>query len=133
MRGDGDFRGAGMIDGDYEMISGSTDQIGDGTSFGTLTVTGNFTQQVGVTFTFGVGAANHDRLVVGGEASVNGTLAVVLESGFLPDPGLPDIFEIITADSIVGAFENTTIDLPGELYFDIVIDADAVSLVTRTM
>ncbi|MCI0640953.1 MAG: hypothetical protein L0Y72_27085 [Gemmataceae bacterium] len=132
VRGNGDFRGAGMIDGDYEMISGSTDQIGDGASFGTLTVTGDFSQEAGVTFTFGIGAANQDRLIVGGQASVNGTLAVVLESGFLPDPQVPDTFDIITAASINGAFENTTIDLPGDLYFDIVIDGDTVALVTKT-
>ncbi|MCI0381080.1 MAG: hypothetical protein L0215_26140 [Gemmataceae bacterium] len=131
VQGEGDFRDPGMIDGDYEMLSGSTDQIGDGTSFGTLTVTGNFTQQAGVTFTFGIGATDHDRLAVAGHGSLNGTLTVVLASGFLPDPGLPDIFEIITADSLDGSFENITIDLPGDLYFDIVIDEDGVSLVTR--
>ncbi|MCI0378432.1 MAG: hypothetical protein L0215_12555, partial [Gemmataceae bacterium] len=132
LRSEGDVRNPGTIDGDYEMLSSATDQIGDGASFGTLILTGDFTQQAGVTFTFGIGVADHDRLTVLGQASVNGTLAVALESGFLPDAELPDVFDIITAPVIDGAFENTTIDLPGDLYFDIVIDGDSVALVTRT-
>ena len=50
----------------------------------------------------------HDRLVVTGAATLNGTLDVSLLSGFIPEAG--DSFTVLTAGSITGAF--SAVELP---------------------
>ena len=47
---------------------------------------------------------NYDQLVVGGNASLAGTLELLLINGFVPQPG--DQFQILTCASQTGAFSQ---------------------------
>ncbi len=78
-----------------------------GNSPGTLTITGNFTQ--GSTGTLAVELAsltNFDRLIVGGNAALAGTLSVQSFGGFEPEYGQQ--FAFLQAGSISGAFDTIT-------------------------
>ncbi|MCH8148898.1 MAG: hypothetical protein IH987_13115, partial [Planctomycetes bacterium] len=50
----------------------------------------------------GTDAADHDRIIVGGNVTLDGTLEIRLINGFVPQAC--DSFEIITANSVVGIF-----------------------------
>jgi autotransporter-associated beta strand protein len=74
---------------------------------GTLHVGGNYTQAAGGIFSVELaGLAAHDELIATGSATLGGTLAVSLTSGFTPAVG--NTFEIMTASGFGGSKFATT-------------------------
>jgi len=71
---------------------------------GTLTIQGNLTvsETGGITLSVrGATAARQDRLVVSGTLTMNGALEINFGGGYAPQEG--DVFELILADSVIGA------------------------------
>ena len=100
----GVFRGAGQVTGNLTNTSGT---VRPGTSPGTLTVTGDYTQGANGVLEVDVdGTAQgtqYDHLDVGGAASLDGTVAVVKGAGF--DPLLSDTFQFLSSASRSGTFD----------------------------
>jgi outer membrane autotransporter protein len=108
--------------------------VGNPGEAGTVVVTGDYVLSAGALLSFDVGANAHDHLVIGGHASLAGTISVALLNGFVPEAEPePDRFEIITFASADGAFENSSIDLGNGLYFLVDIGPENVTLVTSTV
>jgi hypothetical protein len=108
-------------------VQGTTDSNGTirpGSPVGTLTVDGSLT----TTGTLEIEVANadpggFDAMVVTGNATIGGTLAVTLLDGYVAQIG--DTFEILTAQAVSGAFSATALpDLSPLLGWDVVQDAD---------
>lgn len=94
--GGGTLRGTGDLSGPVDNSGGT---VAPGDSPGILTIDGNYTQSAGGTLqsdiagtTVGTG---YDRLVVGGTAMLDGTLAIVDPPAF--DPALGDAFVVLTS------------------------------------
>ncbi|MGR8919141.1 MAG: hypothetical protein ACU85V_05940, partial [Gammaproteobacteria bacterium] len=123
----GSLSGSGQINGDV-VNTGGTVNAGD--SPGTLTIAGDYAQGPGGTLLVeiaGTGAGLFDVLLVGGQASLDGTLAVSLIG--TPTIGIGDTFDVLVADTIVGAFDNAQVSA-GSALFDIAI-IDGVSDIVR--
>lgn len=74
-----------------------------GTSPGTFTIGGNFTQTAAGTLLVEIASASSfDRVVVGGTANLGGTLRIVTLGGFVP--ATTDSFTILTAAQVNGQF-----------------------------
>jgi outer membrane autotransporter protein len=82
--------------------------VGQFNSPGTLTITGNYTQNAGGTLQIqiaGLGASQHDLLAVNGHANLAGTLQLVRLGGFNLSPGDQIVF--LTANNgVSGTFNN---------------------------
>ena len=125
----GHVGGNGRVNASLQNQAGGT--VSPGTSAGTLTVDGNYTQDAGATLAIELGgstAGTFDALNVGGIASLNGTLNVSLADGFVPSVG--DSFQILSAGSRVGTFSNTPGDVlnAGLGKFLVTYSANAVTL-----
>jgi len=99
----GSVTGSGTILGDV-VNTGAT--VAPGNSPGTLTITGNYTQESDATLAIELAGLvqgnDYDLLDVSGIAALNGgTLAVTLLDGFEPSEG--DVFDILNASAITGA------------------------------
>ena len=97
--------GSGRINASLTNQAGGT--VLPGNSVGTLTIDGDFTQDAAATLGIELGGAvpgTFDRLVVGGNSALDGTLHLSLIDGFVPGAG--DSFEILSAASVTGAFAN---------------------------
>ncbi|OPY03607.1 MAG: Lectin C-type domain protein [Syntrophorhabdus sp. PtaB.Bin184] len=102
----GTLGGGGTLSGNLFADGGT---LFPGSSPGTFTITGNYTQ-TGTTLAIeiqGTGASEYDRLVVTGAAQLGGTLTVTLLNGFMPSPG--DSFTIMTYASHTGTFSTTNL------------------------
>ncbi len=103
----GVLRGSGQVTGHVTNTSGTVEP---GSSPGTLTVTGDYSQGAGGTLrteiTGTTPGSQFDRLEVGGAVSLNGTLAIVNAGGFAP--ALTDTFQILTGSSVTGTFAQLT-------------------------
>jgi hypothetical protein len=92
-----------------------------------LTVTGNYTQTAAGSLTLKVGGYNpgtdFDQLVVGGAATLDGTLTVQLTGGFTPVSG--DTFTLLTFNSATGTFATLAGDAG---LFDVAYDPQDVTL-----
>jgi hypothetical protein len=101
----GVLRGAGQVTGSVTNTAGT---VRPGAAVGTLTVTGAYTQgAAGVLDVDVAGTApgtGHDVLVVGGAATLDGTVSVVRGAGF--DPAVADTFTVLTSASRTGAFDG---------------------------
>lgn len=90
--------------------------IGSDTTAGTLTVSGDYTQSATGNLTLKVGGpgagTDFDQLVVGGAATLDGTLTITLVNGFLPDSGTT--YSVLTFASPIGTF--ATLDGDGPLF-----------------
>jgi hypothetical protein len=100
----GTLSGTGTIIGD--LTNAASVSIGDTSTTGTLTLTGNYTQTGAGTLIVKLAAVGEaDRLVVQGEATLDGTLNVVLVGSYVPLTG--DQFVVVTTGgSEAGAFAN---------------------------
>ena len=98
----------GVITGDGGIagsLANPTGTVSVGNSVGLLTVGGNFSQSAGGTMLFEIASAvSFDRLIVGGGASLGGTLQIAFLGGFLPTENLT--FDFLTAGSLSGAFHS---------------------------
>jgi hypothetical protein len=113
----GVLNGTGTVDGDLNNNGGSVEPA---SSPGILTVSGNYTQGSGGTLQVDIDGATpgtqYDQLSVGGNATLDGTLAIVTGGGF--DPALTDTFDVLTATgSVSGTFASLTgAQLSGKAY-----------------
>jgi len=126
----GALRGTGTVDGDVVNTAGT---VAPGTSPGTLTVTGDYNQGDTGTLEVEIGGTDpgteHDRLAVGGDASLAGRLAIVTTQGHAPAVG--DAHEILAAAALTGTFDAFTGDRTGNRRYDPRYDADSVTLVAE--
>ncbi|MBX3356617.1 MAG: hypothetical protein KF724_13045 [Phycisphaeraceae bacterium] len=100
----GVLRGTGQITGSVVNAGGT---VSPGTSAGTLSITGNYTQQTNGALSIEIGGSSprdSDRLAITGTANLGGTLEVARIDGFIPDPR--ELFTILTASNIVGTFQS---------------------------
>lgn len=74
---DGTLRGHGTIDGDVD----NDGTVEPGGSVGTLTVEGNYAQSGSATFTVEITPTSASELVVGGTATLNGTMSIIYDPG----------------------------------------------------
>lgn len=102
------FSGSGTIEAN--LTNAGT--LSPGSSPGTITIDGNFTQESTGTLAIELGGTTpntqHDQLVVTGEAALDGTLDVSLIDEF--SPSLGESFSILTYTSHTGSFD--TLNLP---------------------
>ncbi len=110
------LQGFGTIQGN--LINSGTVHPGDGP--GTLTVTGNYTQNSGGVLDIAIGGltpgSQYGVLSVTGSASLDGTLDISLLNGFTPTSG--DTFVILTSSDLNGMFTDSTIQI-GNVTFDV--------------
>jgi hypothetical protein len=122
----GTLCGTGTIQGSL-LAQGGTLAPGAGT----LTITGNYTQQSGGTLLIqlvGTGAGQSSTLAVGGTATLGGTLDVELGPGFTPAVG--EVFAFLTASSVAGNFGAFTgLDLGNGLQLLEVSSATGLDLI----
>ena len=99
----GTLGGAGTIDGSVDNVGAI---VTPGDQPGTLSVTGNYTQDSGGSLDITIGgdtpAGPFSQLAIAGTATLAGTLNVALVSPFSPVPG--DDYPILTFSSETGAF-----------------------------
>ncbi len=109
----GVLQGAGTAT--FAQVTASGGQVDPGVSgqTGTLSITGNYTQDASVTLNIGLGgtaAGQFDQLAVSGVATLGGTLTVTLVNSFSPSAG--NSFEFMTYASRSGTSDFATINLP---------------------
>ncbi len=103
----GVLRGGGQVRGNITNTGGT---VIPGSSPGTLTITGAYTQAAGGTLQIDVAGttrgSGYDHLAVGGAAVLDGTVAIIQGAGF--DPALNDAFQFLTSASRTGKFAALT-------------------------
>ena len=103
--GGGTLSGTGTING--SVSSSGLVQPGGSGAVGTLTISGNFTQDAGGTLAVdigGVSAVQYDALDIGGTAALAGILSVTNSPSFIPAAG--SFFTLVTASSVTGGFNT---------------------------
>ena len=119
------LQGGEYIQGSYTVSSGETfsgtgtvqtdltnsGTVSPGSSPGTITVSGNYSQEASGTLAIELGGTTpdteHDQLAVTGAATLGGTLEVTLINDFSPELG--DIFTIMTYGSVSGSFASASL------------------------
>jgi fibronectin-binding autotransporter adhesin len=99
---DGTLAGHGTIGGDVANGEGGT--ISPGGSIGTLTLGGNYSQGANSTLLIQVSPTAASQLHVVGNASLDGTLALVYEPGVYSQAS----YDILNAASVSGTFASVT-------------------------
>jgi hypothetical protein len=97
----GVLSGSGSING--PVVNAAEIDVGTGTTAATLNINGDYSQPGGVVV-IKIGGRNagtdYDQLNITGNATfTGGTLTIQLIDGFVPDPTIPDMFQIITFGS----------------------------------
>ncbi len=105
--------------------------IGDsGSDYGTLAITGNFTNDSGGTLNVQLGGttagSSYDQLTVSGAASLDGTLNIAVASGYTP--GSSDTFSPVTYASSTGSFATINGLDQGSYSFTTSYDSSAFTL-----
>ena len=110
---------------------------GGGVSINSTTSVASLSLNSGDTTTINIGGttagSGYDQIVVSGNASLNGTLAVNLTNGFVPQAG--QTFDFLTFGSLTGSFSSTTglFFANGSQRFEIVTQADRLQLVVTDL
>jgi hypothetical protein len=110
-RAGGVFAGTGTLDmgGGTFVNAGTVSPAGDGNT-GTLNINGNYQQTSTGTLNLDLAGtipdSEFDLLVVSGTATLDGALAVTLDSGF--EPRYRDTYQFLSAGSIAGQFASYT-------------------------
>jgi hypothetical protein len=114
----GRLNGAGTIAGALENTGGT---VAPGTSPGTLTVDGSYTQGPDGTLETEIAGidpgSGYDRLAVSGPATLDGALVIITPAGFEPPFG--SSYDVITADTAAGEFATVTGTEVGARFFDV--------------
>ena len=101
------FTGTGTVQAN--LVNAGT--VSPGSSPGTITVNGDYTQEASGTLSIELGGtipgSEHDQLVVSGAVTLGGTLNVTLINEFSPKLG--DSFTIMTYGSISGSFSSASL------------------------
>ena len=118
----GTFTGFGSAAGNL-MNSGIV-APGHGSSIGTLTIGGNFTQASTGTLSIEVTPTGTSLLKVGGTADLGGTLHIVLDGQLHATT-----YQLVTANTVSGTFATVTDTLSAALSQQVVYTGNAVDLV----
>jgi hypothetical protein len=126
----GTLAGTGAVEGPLNVTAGSVAPGPDGK----LTVAGNYTQEAGGTLAIGIAGTTpgtgFDQLLVGGSATLGGTLSVADEDGFTPAFG--DTFKIISgASPREGTFAS--VGGPSASLYGVEYNPDGVTLTTNAL
>ncbi len=121
-RGGGIFNFTGGVLKTRNVLGSLQNQAGvlaPGSSPGVATVSGDYTQGAAATLAIELGGlfagSEYDQLIVGGIATLGGTLDVVaydLGSGLF-SPQINDVFDILIAETIIGQFDLLDLFAPG--------------------
>jgi hypothetical protein len=125
----GTLSGSGLIIGN--VTNGGTLEVGGSGAAGTLTITGNYTQTASGILNIELGdptQAEFDQLNIGGQATLGGTLNVILLGDYFAESG--DSFRILTFGSLSGDFQ--VYNLPDISPFSLVPLKDNTSLTLVT-
>lgn len=102
------LRGTGVVEGGVTSSGSISPGLG---SAGALTLRSTYTQEASGVLSVGVAGlvqgTSYSHLVVSNMASLNGTIAVTLATGFTPEFG--DVFEVVRAGSLTGRFSNAVL------------------------
>jgi hypothetical protein len=111
----GKLSGAGTLQGSVDNSGGT---VAPGASPGTLTLSGNYIQGAGGTLAIeveGTGAGQFDRLAVGGNAALGGTLSLQPSAGYVAAAATGDDVGFLTyGGTRTGQFASTSVSLPPE-------------------
>ncbi|MCH7701347.1 MAG: hypothetical protein IID37_06635 [Planctomycetes bacterium] len=121
---------AGDGDLDLDVLNTGTLSPGlDECTTGVFSINGNYTQDSTATLRIKLGGRTlgdtHDTLLVNGVAELAGELHIDAINDFVPQPG--DSFEILTADSVSGAFDS----IQGSGEYEAVYENNRVLLTVR--
>lgn len=106
--------------------------LSPGASPGLININGDFTQTSAGTFLAelaGTAPADYDRLIITGQANLDGTLQIVPISGF--EPAVDQTFEIISATSLNGTFADVISPwdfISATVVFEVLYEPDGVVL-----
>lgn len=122
----GRLAGAGTLSGSAKVNG----QLEPGLTPGTLTLTGNYTQDTNGTAVIEIQGptpgTDHDVVAIGGSATLDGALSVSF-SGFTPATN--DMYTVMTWSSQSGTFSTTNVTgLPAGLDMDVIYDAAGLIL-----
>jgi autotransporter-associated beta strand protein len=127
----GTLMGMGTVGGDTTINAGGT--VYPGTVGAPLTISGNFTQNSGSSYTAEVSATGSDKIVVNGSATIHtgSTFNIVL------DPGTYTTgthYVVMTASGgITGSYSTTILPSPGtNQYFSLEYDPDDIQLIINS-
>jgi parallel beta-helix repeat protein len=103
------LEGAGTVSGNVDNYG--TISLGAPYTRGSLHITGNYTQESSGVFNVKLDSnslSDHDKLLIDGTATLDGTFNATLASGYTPTSG--DIFSVLESAGITGSFGS--INLP---------------------
>lgn len=127
----GTLSGNGTVTSTVTLNGGAT---APGASTGTLSITGHYTQSLDGTLEIEIGGTDpgvtYDRLAIGGNATVAGTLAIRLVDGF--EPAIGQSFVILTANSVNGLLGCIDADPLRAGYFRVVYGPGSITLTVVT-
>jgi hypothetical protein len=115
----GEVSGSGTVAGDLVNQSAT---VAPGNSPGVLTIDGDYTQQLAGTLALEIAGLTageeYDRLVVNGDATIDGTVVIELIDGFIPQAN--DNFDVLDFNSFSGTpiFDFSLSQLAGGLAWD---------------
>jgi hypothetical protein len=120
----GTLLGAGSVSGDLGIgdpdTGSATFSVGDAGKSAQVKITGTYTQWPNGILSTGIGGTTvgtQYSQVKAGHATLAGTLAAPLLSGFIPTVG--QTFTVVSAGSVTGTFSNATIPINSSEYFAI--------------
>ena len=117
----GALTGSGTIAGSVENRS----LVSPGASPGTISIGGHYAQILDGELLIEIASASDfDRLLVTGDADLDGKLTVNLLDDFVPSLG--QSFTILTAGDVDGTFETEVLPMLSNLEFDVIYNATSV-------
>jgi len=125
----------GTVQGEGTLVASvdvgdATCTVAPGASPGIFTVEGNYVNpNLEIELGGLVPGAEHDQLVVTGDATIDGTLRVFLEDGYIPSVG--DTYTILTAASTTGSFD--VVELPDGIQAAVDVQSDHVNLIVTNV
>ena len=120
----GTYLGAGSVTGNLSLGGGTgnaTFSVGDAGTAAQAKISGTYTQLTNGILSTGIGgttvATQYSQVKSAGNATLAGTLAAPLLSGFTPTVG--ETFTVVSAKLLSGTFSNTTIAINSSEFFAI--------------
>jgi T5SS/PEP-CTERM-associated repeat protein len=121
VRAAAELRGDGEINGNVT----SSGLVAPGVSIGSLRIQGDYGTSGAVQIEL-ASASSYDQLLITGDVTVGGALAVNLVNGYTPSIG--QSFTILTADLVNGTFAAELLPSVPNLEFDVIYNAQSVVL-----
>ncbi len=129
----GTYLGGGTVTGNFSLGGGTsigTFSVGDAGKAAQVKIAGNYSQTTNGILSTAIGgttvATQYSQVKVTGSATLGGTLAAPLISGFTPSVG--QVFTVVSANSVSGVFSNSTIAINSSEHFAISYTVNSVVL-----